>query len=43
MNDQAEATNKVTLAQLKQRLGATKGKWVDEILEVLWAYKCTPQ
>jgi len=42
-NGQAEATNKVILGQLKRRLGATKGKWTDELLEVLWAYKCIPQ
>jgi len=28
---------------LKKRLGEAKGTWVDELLEVLWAYRCTPQ
>jgi len=42
-NGQAEAANKVILGQLKRRLGAAKGRWVDELLEVLWAYRCTPQ
>jgi len=42
-NGQAEAANKVILSQLKKRLGAAKGKWADELLEVLWAYRCTPQ
>jgi len=42
-NDQAEAANKVILSQLKKRLGAAKGKWADELLKVLWAYRCTPQ
>jgi len=42
-NGQAEASNKVILLQLKKRLGAIKGKWADELLEVLWAYRCTPQ
>jgi len=31
------------LSQLKKRLGAAKGKWPDELLDVLWAYRCTPQ
>jgi len=42
-NDQAEAANKVILSQLKRRLGVAKGTWVDELLEVLWAYRCTLQ
>jgi len=42
-NGQAKAANKVILGQLKRRLGAAKGKWADELLEVLWAYRCTPQ
>jgi len=37
-NGQAEAANKVVLSQLNKMLGATKGKWVDELLEVLWTY-----
>jgi len=28
---------------LKKRLGPAKGKWTHELLEVLWAYKCTTQ
>jgi len=40
-NGQAKAANKVILSQLKKRLGTAKGKWVDELLEVLWAYRCT--
>ena len=42
-NGQVEVANKVILSQLKKRLGAAKGKWSDELLEVLWAYRCTPQ
>jgi len=42
-NGQAEATNKVIHGQLKRRLGTAKGRWEDELLEVLWAYRCTPQ
>jgi len=42
-NGQAEAANKVILGQLKKRLGTAKGRWSDELLEVLWAYRYTPQ
>nr|KYP71446.1 Pol polyprotein [Cajanus cajan] len=42
-NGQAEAANKVILTELKKRLGDSKGAWVEELLEVLWAYRCTPQ
>jgi len=41
-NKQAEAANKVILVQLKKRLDKLKGKWSEELLEVLWAYRCTP-
>jgi len=43
MNGQAEAANKVILNELKKRLDPTKGKWTEELSEVLWAYQCTPQ
>ena len=42
-NGQAEAMNKVILNQLKKRLDTAKGKWTEELMEVLWAYRCTPQ
>ncbi|XP_020218550.1 uncharacterized protein LOC109801829 [Cajanus cajan] len=42
-NGQAEAANKVILSELKKRLGEAKGAWAEELLEVLWAYRCTPQ
>jgi len=42
-NGQAKAANKVILRKLKKRLGNAKGKWVDELIKVLWAYHCTPQ
>nr|KYP50508.1 Pol polyprotein [Cajanus cajan] len=42
-NGQAEAANKVILSELKKRLGKAKGTWAEELLEVLWAYRCTPQ
>jgi len=28
---------------LKKRLGSAKGNWTKELLEVLWASRCTPQ
>jgi len=42
-NGQAEAANKVILNELKKRLGKAKGRWTEELIEVLWAYSCTPQ
>ena len=42
-NGQAEAANKVFLNKLKKRLGPAKGNRTEELLEVLWAYRCTPQ
>jgi len=41
-NGQAEVMNKVIVAELKKRLGEAKGAWVDELPQVLWAYRCTP-
>ena len=40
-NDQAEASNKTLLTALKKRLDSAKGKWVEELPGVLWAYKTT--
>ncbi|XP_075670385.1 uncharacterized protein LOC142640183 [Castanea sativa] len=42
-NGQAEATNKVILSGLKKKLDDVKGKWVDELLHVLWTYRTTPR
>jgi len=42
-NGQAEAANKVLLDQLKKRLDGAKGKWSNELLEIFWTYRCTPQ
>jgi len=42
-NSQGEAVNKVILNELKKRLDPTKGNWTKELLEVLRAYRCTPQ
>ena len=40
-NGLAEASNKTMLIALKKRLDSTKGKWVDELPGVLWAYRTT--
>ncbi|RVW42765.1 hypothetical protein CK203_079964 [Vitis vinifera] len=40
-NGQAEATNKTLITALKKSL-KTKGKWVEELPGVLWAYRTTP-
>ena len=40
---QVEVVNKVIVCELKKRLDKAKGKWVDEIPHVLWAYRTTPQ
>ena len=42
-NGQVEAANKVILVKLRKRLDGAKGQWREELFEVLWAYKCTPQ
>ncbi|XP_070030059.1 uncharacterized protein LOC142166989 [Nicotiana tabacum] len=41
VNGQVEATNKVTIKNLKKRLEAAKGKWPEELPGVLWAYQTT--
>ena len=40
-NGQAEASNKTLLTALKKRLDSAKGKWVEELPGVLWAYRTT--
>ena len=40
-NGQVEASNKTLLSALKKRLDSAKGKWVEELPGVLWAYKTT--
>ena len=40
-NGQEEASNKTLVTALKKRLDSAKGKWVDELPGVLWAYKTT--
>ena len=38
-NGQVEAMNKAIVAGLKKRLEGAKGGWVEELLNVLWAYR----
>nr|XP_023880238.1 uncharacterized protein LOC111992596 [Quercus suber] len=40
--NQAEAINKVIVGGHKKRLDDAKGKWVEELLHVLWTYRTTP-
>ena len=40
-NGQAKAINKVIVSRLKKRLDDAKGRWVEELLHVLWAYRTT--
>ena len=42
-NVQAEANNKVIVNGLKKRLDDAKGRWVEELLHVLWTYRTTPR
>ena len=41
-NGKVEATNKTLLSALKKRLEKAKGKWVEKLPSVLWAYRTTP-
>ena len=38
---QVESSNKTLLTALKKRPHSAKGKWVDELLRVLWVYRTT--
>lgn len=40
---QAKAANKVFLSELKKWLNGDNERWVEQLVEVLWAYRCTPQ
>ena len=35
--------HKVILVKLRKHLDGAKGRWLEDLLEVLWAYRCTPQ
>ncbi|RDX64039.1 Tf2-9, partial [Mucuna pruriens] len=41
-NGQAEAENQVILRGLQRRLEEAKGRWVEELPQVLWSYHTTP-
>lgn len=38
-NGQAEEKNKVIMSRLKKMLKGTKGRWTEELQNVLWAYQ----
>ena len=40
-NGQAKSSNKTLLTTLKKRLHSTKGKWINELPRVMWAYRTT--
>ena len=40
-NEQAKTSNKVIVNGLKKRLDDAKGRWVEELPHVLWAYRMT--
>ena len=42
-NGQAETINKIIVSGLKKRLDDAKGRWVEELPHVLWAYRTTPR
>ena len=42
-NGQAKATNKAIVNGLKKRLDGAKGRWAEELPNVLWAYCTTPR
>ena len=42
-NGQAESSNKTLLNGIKKRLEKAKGRWVEELSSVLWAYRTTPR
>ena len=40
-NEQAEAINKTIMNGLKKRLDGAKGRWAEELPNILWAYRTT--
>ena len=42
-NGQAEATNKTIVNGLNKKLDGAKGRWAEELPNVLWAYRKTPR
>jgi hypothetical protein len=41
-NGQAEVSNKTVLDGIKKRLEDAKGRWVEELPNVLWTFRTTP-
>ena len=42
-NGQTEAVNKIIVNGLKKRLDGAKGKWAEDLPNVLWAYRTMPR
>ena len=42
-NEKAEATNKIIMNGIKKMLEKAKGKWIEKLPNILWAYRTTPQ
>ncbi|VFQ61815.1 unnamed protein product [Cuscuta campestris] len=42
-NDQVENANRTIMDGIKKRLESYKGAWVDQLPNVLWAYRTTPR
>lgn len=42
MNGQVEATNKVIINELKNRVDKANGRWVEELPEILWTIDVRP-
>uniref|UniRef100_A0A2N9GIN6 Uncharacterized protein n=1 Tax=Fagus sylvatica TaxID=28930 RepID=A0A2N9GIN6_FAGSY len=42
-NGQAESSNKTLLDGIKKRLEKAKGRWVEELPNILWTYRTTPR
>ena len=42
-NDQVKTINKAIVNSLKKRMEGTKGRWAEELPNVLWVYQTTPE
>lgn len=42
INGQVKAMNKKILTALKKKVGKAKGAWLEELPEILWALRTTP-
>uniref|UniRef100_A0A2N9G491 Uncharacterized protein n=1 Tax=Fagus sylvatica TaxID=28930 RepID=A0A2N9G491_FAGSY len=42
-NGQAESSNKTLLDGIKKRLEKAKGRWIEELPNILWTYRTTPR